>query len=48
MIKGIRKILNFGHTIGHGIEPYYNFKRYNHGEAVILGMIYESLIFPRN
>ena len=42
--KGIRKILNFGHTIGHGIESFYDFKRYNHGEAVILGMIYESFI----
>ena len=42
--KGIRKILNFGHTIGHGIESFYNFQRFNHGEAIILGMIYESFI----
>lgn len=42
--RGIRKILNFGHTIGHGIESFYDFKRYNHGEAVLLGMIYESFI----
>lgn len=41
---GMRRILNFGHTIGHGIEAYYNFNKYNHGEAVILGMIYESYI----
>ncbi|MFI3226673.1 MAG: 3-dehydroquinate synthase [Clostridia bacterium] len=34
----IRKILNFGHTIGHGIESFYNFEYY-HGECVALGMI---------
>ena len=39
--KGLRNILNFGHTIGHSIESYYNFSKYNHGEAVILGMMYE-------
>lgn len=42
--KNIRKKLNFGHTIGHGIEGLFNFKKYNHGEAVILGMLYESYI----
>lgn len=41
---GIRKILNFGHTIGHSIETYYNFSKFNHGEAVILGILYESHI----
>lgn len=41
---GIRKILNFGHTIGHSIEAYYGFSKFNHGEAVILGMLYESYI----
>ncbi|QQY80521.1 3-dehydroquinate synthase [Keratinibaculum paraultunense] len=42
--KGLRNILNFGHTIGHSIESYYNFSKYNHGEAVILGMMYEFYI----
>lgn len=41
---GIRRTLNFGHTIGHSIEALYGFKRLNHGESVILGMIYESYI----
>jgi len=41
---GIRQILNFGHTIGHGIESFFNYERYNHGEAIILGMMYESNI----
>lgn len=35
--QGLRAILNFGHTIGHAIETYYNF-RLTHGECVGLGM----------
>jgi len=42
--KGKRKILNFGHTIGHGIESLDNFKRFRHGEAVALGMLSEAYI----
>lgn len=40
---GIRKLLNFGHTIGHAIESYYlkTHKPLLHGEAVALGMISE-------
>ena len=30
--------LNFGHTIGHGIEQYFNYTRYTHGEGVAIGM----------
>ncbi len=38
--NGIRKILNFGHTIGHALESYYLDKEnyLTHGEAVALGM----------
>lgn len=35
---GERMLLNFGHTIGHGIEQYYNYSQYTHGEAVAIGM----------
>lgn len=36
---GLRKILNFGHTVGHGIESALHFEGYYHGECVGLGMI---------
>ena len=36
---GLRAILNYGHTIGQAIEAATGYKRYRHGEAVILGMI---------
>ena len=36
---GLRKILNFGHTVGHGIEGSVNMEELYHGECVALGMI---------
>ena len=36
---GLRKILNFGHTIGHGIESEENNSGLFHGECVALGML---------
>ena len=36
--KGKRRILNFGHTIGHGIEKSLNYKTLTHGQAVVIGM----------
>ncbi|MCM8809847.1 MAG: 3-dehydroquinate synthase, partial [Candidatus Omnitrophica bacterium] len=41
--KGLREILNFGHTLGHGIEIS-DIKKFSHGDAVCLGMIGESYI----
>lgn len=38
--QGLRKILNFGHTYGHAIEKITNYKKYTHGEAVAMGMIF--------
>ncbi len=40
---GIRQSLNFGHTIGHAIEAYYQYGTYLHGEAIAIGM---NIIFP--
>ncbi len=36
---GLRKILNFGHTIGHAIEASAGYGQYLHGEAVAIGMV---------
>jgi 3-dehydroquinate synthase len=36
--KGLRAILNFGHTIGHALEALTEYRIYRHGEAVAIGM----------
>lgn len=36
---GLRRILNFGHTIAHAIEKETGYVRYRHGEAVGIGMV---------
>ncbi len=36
--SGLRKILNYGHTIGHALEAVTNYRRLKHGEAVGYGM----------
>ena len=44
--KGLRKILNFGHTIGHAVESFFleTEKPLLHGEAIALGMIAEAYL----
>ncbi|GAB3896274.1 3-dehydroquinate synthase [Spirosoma agri] len=45
--KGLRKILNFGHTLGHAVETYFLTqprKRLLHGEAIAVGMVAEAYI----
>ncbi len=44
--KGIRKALNFGHTIGHAVESYFlnTENRLLHGEAIAIGMICETYL----
>jgi 3-dehydroquinate synthase len=43
--KSIRELLNFGHTIGHGIEKCSKYKnKIPHGQAVACAMIYEIML----
>ena len=46
--NGIRKALNFGHTLGHAIESYFleanDKENLTHGEAIAIGMITEAFI----
>lgn len=46
---GLRKILNFGHTLGHAIETYFleTEDRLLHGEAIAIGMILEGYLSTR-
>ena len=41
---GLRMILNFGHTLGHSIEKYYNYHGFSHGKAVSVGMYLITVI----
>jgi 3-dehydroquinate synthase len=42
--KGMRALLNFGHTIGHAVETVTGYATYTHGEAVAVGMAAASEI----
>jgi 3-dehydroquinate synthase len=37
-----RRILNYGHTIGHALEAIGRYRRFLHGEAVAIGMVHEA------
>lgn len=41
---GLRRILNFGHTIAHAVEEETGYEKYNHGEAVAIGMLGAAFI----
>ncbi|MCU0338465.1 MAG: 3-dehydroquinate synthase [Spirosomaceae bacterium] len=49
--KGLRKILNFGHTLGHAVETFFLNKspqqRLLHGEAIAAGMVMEAYLAYR-
>ncbi len=42
--SGLRKLVNYGHTIGHALETLTSYKKYSHGEAIAIGMVVEGLI----
>ncbi len=39
---GLRKLLNFGHTLGHAIEKHARYRGILHGEAVAIGMVFAA------
>jgi len=42
--RGLRKVLNFGHSVGHALEVGARYQDLSHGEAVALGMLIETKI----
>ena len=42
--SGLRKILNFGHTVGHAVEQLTGYEKYRHGEAVSIGMVGAAML----
>lgn len=48
--QGLRKALNFGHTVGHAVESYFltTEKPLLHGEAIAIGMVCETYLSYKN
>jgi len=42
--KGIRTILNYGHTLAHALESVGSYQSISHGEAVAIGMVYAGYL----
>jgi 3-dehydroquinate synthetase len=45
--RGERKLLNLGHTFGHGVEAAGRFERFTHGEAVAVGLAFAFRLAAR-
>ena len=44
---GVRAWLNYGHTLGHALESYFDYKKLTHGEAVAYGMWFAAILSDR-
>jgi 3-dehydroquinate synthase len=44
---GLRRILNFGHTMGHALESLSQYRLFSHGEAVYAGMVFAAVLSAR-
>jgi len=42
--KGVRTLLNFGHTFAHALESTYRYRKVSHGEAVAIGMVFAAYL----
>ncbi|MBC7104361.1 MAG: 3-dehydroquinate synthase, partial [Firmicutes bacterium] len=45
--RGLRSILNYGHTLGHALEAATGYRRFSHGEAVAVGMAVAAVLAER-
>lgn len=45
--RGLRRLLNFGHTVGHAVEKATAYSRLLHGEAVAMGMVAAARLSER-
>jgi 3-dehydroquinate synthetase len=45
--RGVRQLLNLGHTFGHGVEAAGRFSRFTHGEAVAIGLAFAFRLAAR-
>jgi len=43
-IKGVRAVLNYGHTVGHALEAVMDYKKLTHGQAVAAGIAAAAML----